>query len=95
MPKEPSLPAVHLAGVERAQVVVAAQEAADRNGREIAAEKAPDAIPPVRGIDTVRGATARKDARRPTPTSRVLPESRRGISTTSFSTFATGGATIR
>ena len=63
MPKQPSLPAVHLAGVERARYVVAVQEAADRNGREIAAGKAPDAIPPVRGVDAVRGASGRKDAR--------------------------------
>ena len=63
MPKEPSLPAVHLAGVERARYVAAVQEATDRNDREINAAKAPDAIPPVRGVDVVRGAAGRKDAR--------------------------------
>ena len=63
MPKEPSLPAVHLAGVERARYVAAVQEATDRNGRAIAAAKGPDAIPPVRGVDAVRGASGRKDAR--------------------------------
>lgn len=45
MPKEPSLPAVHLAGVERARYVVATEEAAARNGREIAARKTPSAAP--------------------------------------------------
>jgi hypothetical protein len=63
VPKEPSLPAVHLAGVERARYVVAVREAADRNGREIAAKKSPDAIPPVRGVEAVRGPAGRKDAR--------------------------------
>lgn len=63
MPKEPSLPAVHLAGVERARYVAAVEKQADENGREIAAGKAPPGTSPVRGVEAVRGASGRKDAR--------------------------------
>lgn len=63
MPKEPSLPAVHLAGVERARYLAAVERQGDENGREIAAGKAPPGTSPVRGVDPVRGASGRRDAR--------------------------------
>jgi hypothetical protein len=57
------LPAVHLAGVERARYVAAVEKQADENGRDIAAGKAPPGTSPVRGVDAVRGLSGRKDAR--------------------------------